>query len=516
MPAAARLACTRNYDLDTYAAAFGGELEGFKRALQVLFYFSDHVTLDLSGRRVDLTAPVDVAAVAGLTAFAQRRVLTNGQLNAVAGSAWTTTTATSVATYSLAQQTRLTAVANVANVPVGARVTGTGVGREVYVLSKNVSAGTVDLSQPLWAAAGTRTFTFQRYKYMLDFSGFASLQKFEITDIEFQCNGEASAIMLAPVGNTFRLADSVVTKPKDRGITSTGTGCQGMFVDQCQFLSNEQPLRAQDRTTIALNVNQNDSKIRDNRIVRFAHFAVMNGTGHMFIGNHFFQGDDETAGVRRAGLVFTQTNAKTLITSNYIDNCFIEWSNEHDAEPAYSNEFSYGGMTVTGNIFTVNDAASFFRWFVITPRGPGHFINGLSMTGNTFRTVNAPIDRVEMVDTTHATLDFARFRNVVVEANTFNGISQITASPVTIEHSQFTAADTWVVNGGAYMPFGGRARNVQAFVAEGAITSASNALQSAMPFVQVEQGSAGQLVNLRWPVAVKGKMHVTLRCDVPV
>ncbi len=50
--------------------------------LQALFYFSDHVTFDLSGRRVDLNAPIDVAALAGLDTFTQRRVLANGQLNA--------------------------------------------------------------------------------------------------------------------------------------------------------------------------------------------------------------------------------------------------------------------------------------------------------------------------------------------------------------------------------------------------------------------------------------------------
>lgn len=43
MPSAVRLTCTRNYNLDTYAAAFGGELAGFKKALQALFYFTDHV-----------------------------------------------------------------------------------------------------------------------------------------------------------------------------------------------------------------------------------------------------------------------------------------------------------------------------------------------------------------------------------------------------------------------------------------------------------------------------------------
>ena len=58
MPAAARLTCTRNYDLNTYAAAFGSELEGFRRGLQTLFYFTDHVTF-VSGRCGPRTAYLD-------------------------------------------------------------------------------------------------------------------------------------------------------------------------------------------------------------------------------------------------------------------------------------------------------------------------------------------------------------------------------------------------------------------------------------------------------------------------
>jgi hypothetical protein len=37
-------------------------------------------------------------------------------------------------------------------------------------------------------------------------------------------------------------------------------------------------------------------KIRDNRAVKFLHFGVMGGPGNIVSGNHFFQGDDETAG----------------------------------------------------------------------------------------------------------------------------------------------------------------------------------------------------------------------------
>jgi hypothetical protein len=516
MPADRRLVCTRDYNMDTYEAAFASEPEGFRRGLQALFYFTDHVTFDLGGRRVLLSEPVNVAAVAGLTSLVQRRVIANGQLEAAPGPGWDTDTATSVATYTPATNaTLLTGVANVANVPVGARVIGTGVGREIYVRSKNVGAGTIELSRPLWGAAGTRTYTFQRYKYILDFSGFTQLSRFEIIDMEFQLQGVASAVMLPLAGSTFRMADCFINRPKDRAITSIGTGCQGLFVDQCQFLSNEQPLPAQDRTTICLNVNANDAKIRDNRIVRFAHFAVMSGSGNIFTGNHFFQGDDQALGVRRAGVIFTSTNVKSTMTANYIDNCFIEWSNEHDADPSFTSGFSFGGLTLTGNIFTVNDVAPSFRWLVMAPYGPGHFVNGFMANDNVFRTVNTNIDRIDGVDTTRATLDFTRFRNIVIDANTFNGVNQITQSPVVIRHLQNTAANTWVIDASGFLPFGSRARNVTAVVADGQITTASNAGNTEMPWTQSEMGSTGGQVNLRWSTALRGRANVTIRCDNP-
>ncbi|WP_241557884.1 glycosyl hydrolase family 28-related protein [Falsirhodobacter deserti] len=515
MDEGSRLACTRNFDLDTYTAAFGDEYLGFRKALQALFYFTGHVTLDLSGRRVDIPEPVDVAALAATSSFEQRRVLTNGQLNAIEGGAWETRTVTATATYTPSDSYRLTNVENVANIAVGSRVSGAGVPREIYVRSVNVGAGTVELNLPAGSVGGTRRFTFERYRYVLDFSGFDKNSKFEISDVEFQCNGAASALMLPRAGTIFRLSDCVINKPKDRGITSIGTGCQGLIVDQCQFLSNEQPLRAQDRTTIALNVNANDSKLRDNRIVRFAHFAVLHGTGHMFIGNHFFGGDNETAGVRRAGVVLTEMNVKGLFTGNYIDNCFIEMTNEHDPAPGFDNEFSFGGLTVTGNIFTVNGTGRGFRWLMVTPRGPGHFLNGLSVTGNAFRTINATVDRVEDVDTTYADLDRGRFRNVVFEANTFNGIQQPIFSPVTVEHVQNTPAARWMVDAAAYMPFGGWARNVTSIVPEGPVVDGAGAPQVPAAWVDVELGGTRGLVALNWVKPVKGVTQVTIRCDNP-
>lgn len=516
MASATRLALTRNYDLATYAAAMGSELEGFRRALQALFHFTDHVELSLSGRRVELTDPIDVAALAGLTSFAQRRILSNGQIVALAGTVWDDTVVTSVATYNTASSGILTGVANVAAVPVGARVTGTGVGREVYVRAKDVGAGTVTLSQPLWGGSGTRTYTFTRHKYMLDFSGFADLSKFEVQNVEFLCGNHGSCLMLAQTGSRFVLQGSVINRPRARGITSINTACQDLHVLDCEFISAEMDIAAQLRTTIVMNINANDAKIRSNRAVRFATTVVAAGSGHMFVGNHFFQGDDSENGVRRAGLVLTEPNCKVFLTGNYVDNCTVEWANEHDNAPDFASEYTFGALTITGNTFTVQGVAPGFRWIVLRPHGAGHAVQGLSVTGNVFRTVNATVDRVEAVDTTHATLAYTSFRNVTFAANSFNGITQPTASPILIEHVQNTAADTWTVASGGYLPFGARARNVDGLTFEGAIKNASNANQYVMPYTVNEVGAAGDQVQIKWPSAMSGKAWVTLRCDNPV
>lgn len=515
MAAGHRLACTRNYDLDTYAAAFGSEIEGFRKALQVLFYFTDHNTLDLNGRRIELSAPIDVAALAGLTSFSTRRALTNGNLVAVASSAWNLTTATATGTYSPANPYQLSGVSNIGTIPVGARISGTGVGREVYVRAKNTATNSLTLSRPLWGGAGTRSYSFERFKYMLDFSGFAVLTRFQISNLEFTGDSLASGINLAVTGAIFEVKDCMFGQFKDRAITSTGEGCQDLHIDQCQFFGSQQGLLAQNRTDFAFNTNANDVKIRNNRSSRIGTFGVVAGSGGIFVGNHFFGGDDAEVGTRKSGLVLTLPASKTYITGNYIDNSFIELSNEHDPSPDFSNEFTFGGLTITGNTFTAQNCGPWFSWIVVTPRGPGHSIQGLHVSSNVFYARSGNIDRVERVDTSYADLIYGSFRNLSFEQNTFHGVVLRASSPILIEHTQNTAATSWTVDTGGYLPFAGRARNVSALVLEGALTNAAGDTQWATPYVQTEQGSGAQSAVLRWPSAVKGRAQVTVRVDNP-
>ncbi len=517
MPDSARLSLIRNFNLPTYIDAFGDEVLAFRKAFQALLNYTDHDTLDLGGRRIDIDAPIDMqAAVGNQTSFLIRRVIRNGQFYATSSTSWDPDVVISDGSYNPANPFQLTGVTNIANIQPGAQVTGTGVGREVYVKEVNVGAGSLTLSQPLYGPAATQSYTFTRYKYILDFSGFAQINRMVLDSIEFQNNGFSNSILLAPSGENFQIKDCFFVKPRHKGITSHGTGCQDLHIDRCQFISSEQALAATARVSVGFNVNANDAKIRDSRFQRMGTTGVLHGSGHLIVGNHWFQGDNVTDGPRVAGLVFTQENVKSVVTGNYIDNSWIEWTNEHDASPDFASEYSFGGLTITGNIFTANDVASYFSWIVVKPYGSGHFISGLHVNQNTFKSINGQIDRVESVDDSIAGLDPWRARNITFERNSFTGVAQLTLCPVTLEFDQNTDQTTWTLNPSAYLPFGGNARTVTAVVAEGEILDASGSRVTAMPYVNVNAGAQNQYVQLVWPSPCRGTVQVTVRVDKPI
>ncbi|WP_170448387.1 glycosyl hydrolase family 28-related protein [Ruegeria arenilitoris] len=515
MPDDKMLLLTKNFDLPTYISAFGDEALAFKKAFQALLNNSDHESLDLGGRKISVSEPIDMqAAVPNRGSYSTRRVIRNGQFDVKSSASWDTETFTSVATYDPADPYKLSGVANVANIPLGSLVQGSGVGREIYVRSKDEGAGEITLNAPIYDAAGTQTFTFVAFKYLLDFSGFSALQKFAMEDIEFQCNGRCSAIRLSPGGNTFVLKNCFVSRPLDRGITSIGVGCQGILIDGCQFLSSEESLDVPDRSSIAINANANDVKLRHSRAVRFHHFAVLGGDNNLVLGNHFFQGDSVSNGVRNAGLVMIGAYNSSSIADNYVDNCFIEWSNERDAEPDYTSGYSFSAMSITDNIFYSSDVAPWFAYIVVRPHGVGHFLNGMTVTGNKFRTANGSIDRVDKVDTTFADLNPDRHVNVTFADNTYHNVTLKTANPLRVRHEQNTAASAWTVDSDGAFPFGGQARSCDSVVVLDGLRTAFGTLRYTAPYVQLQQGTNQDQIKLRWSEALSGEVSVIMRIEV--
>ncbi|WP_238365947.1 glycoside hydrolase family 55 protein [Mesobacterium pallidum] len=515
MPDTAVLSLTKNFDLPVYIDAFGDEEQGFRKAFQSLLNDSDHATLDLGGRRITINGPIDMQqAVNNRTYFAQRRVIQNGQLYASGTTVWDTDEYTSQATYSTGNALELTNVTNVANIPVGSLVEGNGVGREVYVRAKNVGAQTLTLSAALYDAAGTQNFTFKRFKYMIDLSGFSQLSKVQFKNVEFQCNNLASGIMLAITGSLFHVKDCWFTRPRMRGITSIGNGCQGMLIDRCKFESGENNEITQDRVAVAINTNGNDVKLRDNWASQFRHWAVIGGGSNVISNNHFFQGDSVSGGIRTAGIVLTQNDNASTIIGNYIDNCFVEWTNEHDASPDFSSGFGFSGLTIQNNVFLCGNVAPWFSFVVVKPYGSGWPIKGLNVSGNMFRVVGTVIDRVERVDTSFANVDSYGFRDIVFTANAFLNVDVQTHNPLTKVFDQNTEATTWVVPMAPELPFGGRVRQVLSAQLTDDLRNSANVKQYLACYAHPYSGGSENQVHVEWPQAVRGQVTVTARCDV--
>ncbi|MBY5988061.1 glycosyl hydrolase family 28-related protein [Roseovarius atlanticus] len=504
-----------DFDFSKYVDAFGGDTEmAFMKAYQALLNNPGHVELDMKGRKVALREPVDMqAAVPNRTTYKTRHVIKNAQFSVFPGPNWDTDTVTSQATYNANDNKRLTNVANVANIQVGSLVTGNGVGREVYVRAKNVGAQTVTLSQPLYDAEGTQNYTFKRFKYMWDFSGFAQVSKFAVSNIEFQCGGDCSAVLLPPAGSAIHFRDCFFTQPRDRGITSHGEGDQGMMIDRCQFLSRESPLLVPDRTTIGVNCNGNDIKIRNCRCNFFKHFAILAGSSSIIMGNHCFQGDSADPGPRSAIFVLARTNNRGTITGNYICDGSVEWTNEYDEAPDFSSEFSFSALSITSNVFLSQSTAPSFNFLIVKPYGPGHFINGLTVTGNTVRLIDGPIDRFEGIDTSFATLNFERFRNIRFEDNAYFNVNIQVENPLVLQHTEASAQKTWVVAPHPKLPFEAWAQTVEAIVPEGPIREANGDAYFGIPYYDGKEGPNKDQVNLRWEKAVSGTVTMRVRID---
>ncbi|MEP5631505.1 MAG: glycosyl hydrolase family 28-related protein [Tateyamaria sp.] len=513
MPVDKMLLLRKSYDLPTYIEAFDDEEEAFKKAFQALLNSADHESLDMGGRRIQVTDTIDMAAaVPNRDQFNTRRVIRNGQFDAT-GDNWDTIVVTSQATYSTSNARVLSNVTNVANIPVGSLVEANGVGREIYVRSVNVAAGTIELNASPFDASGTQNYTFRRFKYLIDFSGFSKLTKFAMSGIEFQSNGKCSGVLLTPSGSTYEFQECFFSRPKDRGLSSHGTGCQGLLLDRCQFLSAEESENVEDRTSIGFNVNANDAKIRDCRATQFKHFGCLAGQNHLIMGNHFFQGDGVSGGVRTAGIILQDNFTASVITGNYIDNCFIEWTNERDRTPEFTSGFSFSSFSMTDNVCLSGDVGPWFSYLIVKPHGSGHFLNGVTVRGNRFRTINGTMVRAERVDTSFSDLDHDRNRSVSFDGNSFHNVQEQAQNPLIVDHTEGSAARTWTIGTDKRLPFESYCQFVDSVVAISDIRNNSNVRTYTAPVGRGRIGTNDDQFTLEFGSDVSGSIRATVRMD---
>ncbi len=160
-----------------------------------------------------------------------------------------------------------------------------------------------------------------------------------------------------------------------------------------------------------------------------------------------------------------------------------------------------------------NIQSPWFSYIVVKPHGAGHFLNGVNITGNRFRSINGNIDRAERVDTTFSDLEKSRARNVVMTANSFHNVDAQVENRAEVEFTQNTAANSWLIDCADKLPFDGQTLNVDSIVAQGAIRNAGNFARYDMPFARQIQGVDRNQIRVNWPEPVTGTVLVQVRMD---
>jgi hypothetical protein len=265
-------------------------------------------------------------------------------------------------------------------------------------------------------------------------------------------------------------------------------------------------------------LNSNDVKIRDNHAVRFRHFIVMSSSLAIITGNHFWQGDPAPVRNLTAGIVLTDRRSNCTISANYIDNCFIDISSEHNSiSDGSATSPTFGDLVIISNIFVASDVPTWFTFLRISPFGNNHRISGMNVTHNTINLLGGSvIDRIESLNLANGTIDHNATEEVVFEHNVFNGVTQRTENPAFVQIVQSTAVASWDYSHAAGAPFGGRVLSASSVAHLGPILSASNVKQYTAPYIDVNQGAAGQDITVNWAAACKGKIGLELRSDKPI
>jgi len=502
-------------DFSAYCRAFGDPETAFRKAFHAMSFLDEPTDLDLSGAEISLSGPMDLhAASAGRDRLTGVKTLRNGHLRAVPGVAWKPTQVAGIATYDPDDAWSLYDVENIADIQTGSVVTGKGVGREVYVQSVDPATRSLRLSQPLFGDGGTQMFRFERHKYLLDLSGFQEVSNLRFDNVGFECGGVANGILMAPQGRGCALRLCRINRPFGHAVSSAGTGCVGMSVTSCTLSGNENPSARQE--TVGINLNGNDVKLHDNTITHFTHLAVVSGAGASITGNQFTGGNHVERSRPTGNLILTKPMCATVITANSFTNATLVWTSEHSAAHDDQRRATFGGLTVTGNSFTTNALAHWIRFMRIAPFGAAHILDGLSVVGNVFRSVNGRINRIEAIDTTHGALDLEDLRAVSFASNTFHGVRDPVTNPAHLVHDQRQLSDRWVADTQPHLPFDGLAKWVDSASMVGPVVDDAGHDVHEAPQVDARAGAAGRQAVFRWSKPVAGKLRYQVRMDDPV
>lgn len=472
------------------------DMAGWKQALRDLFNLA-YYSLDLEGRKIIIDEPAVMDVVTGLTSKAVWKRITNGELSISANFLTNYPVTSAVLSVTHTANSAVATMASTAGLRKGMYLIGAKLPRATFILS--VDSPTQITMTKKAMSSGVANVTRYDNNYIFDFRNFTRLTRFTFENLHINCQSNGSAYMSSMDEDIVEFKNCRFVNPETFAICQYNAG-GGMVVDGCDFIASDSDTPPASRTRIACVMN-GDCRINNNRTAYFRHAFVIDGGATQFLCNHPFAGT--TDATDHLPNVIYQRSGNHVITGNYIDNGWIEFTNEEFAGVAAAE---VGGGIISGNRFVTRALAATEAFIVIAPYRANSVLAHMTIVGNGFKPLTSggsvPLTAATKIDTTNGTIDATTVVDVFMSNNTFEQVGK-QEEPAMVKVN-FNSGNQAVVSFANKFPFNLAPREALGIVYKGANTIGSPRVTAV----------AGNNVTVDWvtAAAVSTDMIVTATC----
>jgi hypothetical protein len=281
----------------------------------------------------------------------------------------------------------------------------------------------------------------------------------------------------------------------------------GLFMSNCWITTDDSLIPPTQRTTVGIRTDTGDQKFSIVTGSYFRHTLIINGRSCLLDTCHFFQGvPSATSPIEHtASIKLTRGTSAVEINNHYLDNSFIEISNEDNP-----NATTIGALTINQMHTAIMNQEEGFAWIVVRDYHDktNLMISDIMMTAIEFYggTAGTMILPTRVHNPRH--FDLSSMQGVVLAPSHFNPQNIPQANPLTMQKTFSTASTKHSFSFAGRFPFGAKVRTIESFA--GNPTSGG-----AQPLWVGNVDRANNLASIDSRDNWAGTISVTATCNSP-
>jgi hypothetical protein len=308
--------------------------------------------------------------------------------------------------------------------------------------------------------------------YLLDFSYSSKVHGFRLSNIELSLSHKMNGIKLSGNYVGFYLDNVTMRNPFQIGVSDQyekGTK-QGheLSISNSNFRIHLEGAASQQ--VVCVVSDSPDIKIRDSEFAYCKTSIKLTNGAYLINGNHFYQSDPKKNNNDLSPCIeLTNGYGPAVITSNYIDHCFIKLSNETNGSLQIANK------VINNNYFLVNTSNPDFAFVSVAPFASKTKVRNITIKNNTMYNSTLRPNTVNLISSDESAggeLLLGHIEGLFVSENQFNNVRKV-ENPQMFQTTTSVSSTQHTLSGNSDFPLSCKVKNVLSIVPVGLSTPTS-------------------------------------------